>query len=142
MPCQHIREYRYVYGAADPLSGDLFSLILPYANTACMDVFLDELSKEYADDRILLVVDRAAWHTTTKLDIPENIELFFLPAATPEMNPIEQIWKEIRKRGFRNEIFSTLERVIDRLEHTICSLTNETILSITQRDWIKQCFIQ
>lgn len=37
--------------------------------------------------------------------IVENIRLLFIPPATPEMNPIEQIWKEIRKRGFRSEIF-------------------------------------
>ena len=37
------------------------------------------------------------------LIIPENIRLAFIPPYTPEMNPIEQIWKEIRKRGFRNE---------------------------------------
>ena len=27
--------------------------------------------------------------------IPENIELFYIPPYTPEMNPIEQIWKEL-----------------------------------------------
>jgi len=63
-----------------------------------------------------------------------------LPPATPEMNPIEQIWKEIRKRGFRNEVFKTLDKVVDRLCETICSLTNETVKSITGRDWISQCF--
>ncbi len=56
------------------------------------------------------------------------------------MNPIEQIWKEIRKRGFKNEIFSTLEKVIDRLCETICSLTPHTIQSITGRKWILGCF--
>ena len=56
------------------------------------------------------------------------------------MNPIEQIWKEIRKRGFRNEIFQTLEKVIDRLCDTICSLDYEVIKSITARSWIIECF--
>ena len=66
----------------------------------------------------------------------ENIVLFHIPPYTPEMNPIEQIWKEIRKRGFRNEVFATLEKVVDRLCDTICSLTPNTIFSITGRDWI------
>ena len=56
------------------------------------------------------------------------------------MNPIEQIWKGIRKRGFRNEIFPTLEKVVDRLCDTICSLNNEIISSITGRDWIIKLF--
>ena len=52
------------------------------------------------------------------------------------MNPIEQIWKEIRKLGFKNEVFQTLQKVIDRLCNTICSLSKDTIKSITGRRWI------
>ena len=65
--------------------------------------------------------------------MPENIVFFHIPPYTPEMNPIEQIWKEIRKRGFRNEIFATLENVVDRLCDTICTLSNQAISSITGR---------
>ena len=56
------------------------------------------------------------------------------------MNPIEQIWKELRKMGFRNEIFTTLDKVVDRLCEVICSLTVEIIHSITARSWILSCF--
>ncbi len=56
------------------------------------------------------------------------------------MNPIEQIWKEIRKRGFKNELFPTLEKVIDRLCDVICLISVETIKSITGRDWILSIF--
>ena len=66
--------------------------------------------------------------------------LFHIPPYTPEMNPIKQIWKEIRKRGFRNEIFTTLEKVVDRLCETICSLSNHVIASITGRGWIIELF--
>jgi len=52
------------------------------------------------------------------------------------MNPIEQIWKELRKRGFRNEVFSSLEKVVDRLCDAICSLTPAAIHSITGTEWI------
>lgn len=56
------------------------------------------------------------------------------------MNPIEQIWKELRCQGFRNEIFSTLEKVVERLCRTIRNLTAQTIRSITARQWIIRCF--
>ncbi len=140
VPCHHIREYRYVYGAVEPLTGDSCFLILPYANTVCMNLFLKELSAYYPDDRIILVCDRASWHRSKDLEVPDNIEFFFIPPSTPEMNPIEQIWKEIRKRGFRNEIFDSLEKVMDRLCDTINLLSNSTIKSITARDWILQSF--
>jgi len=136
VPCHHIREYRYAYGAVEPLTGESFFLVLPYNNTICMNLFLHELSLIYPNDYIVLVCDGATWHRSNALVIPKNIELFYLPPATPEMNPIEQIWKELRKRGFRNEIFPTLEKVVDRLCETIRSLSNDVVKSITCRDWI------
>ena len=140
VPCHHIREYRYAYGAVEPLSGESFFLVMPYCDTICMNLFLSELSKAYPNDRIILPCDGAAWHTTNALEVPANIRLIFLPPATPEMNPIEQIWKEIRKCGFRNEVFNSLEDVVERLCNTIKALTNDTIKNITGRDWILKCF--
>jgi putative transposase len=141
VPCHHIREYRYAYGAVEPQTGKSCFLVLPYCNTDCMNVFLAELSAVYPNDFILLVCDGASWHKAKGLEIPDNIELFFLPPATPEMNPIEQIWKEVRKRGFRNEIFKSLDKVIDRLCVTIRSISQETIKSITNRNWINNASI-
>ena len=65
---------------------------------------------------------------------------FFIPPYTPEMNPVEQIWKGLRKRGFQNEIFASLDKVVLRLCDTICSLTSYDIFSITARSWILSCF--
>jgi len=141
VPCHHIREYRYAYGAVEPLTGDSFFLIMPYCNTDCMNIFLRKLSDAYPDDILILVCDGATWHKANALDVPANIRLMFLPPATPEMNPIEPIWKEIRKRGFRNEIFASLDAVVSRLCDTIRSLSPEVVLSITSRLWILQCFI-
>ena len=105
-----------------------------------MNVFLHEMAKTYPDDELLLVCDGARWHRSNGLKIPENIHFTFIPPYTPEMNPIEQIWKELRARGFHNEVFQTLEKVVDRLCDTIQSLTCETIRSITGRSWILSCF--
>lgn len=78
--------------------------------------------------------------TSGTLKVPSNIHLFYIPPYTPEMNPIEQIWREIRTRGFKNEAFQTLADVIDRLCETIQGLSKETIRSITGRDWILSLF--
>ena len=136
VPCHHIREYRYAYGAVEPKNGESFFLILPYCNTDCMNVFLSELAKAYPRDRILLVCDGAMWHKAKALVIPERITLAFIPPYTPEMNPIEQIWREIRTRGFRNEIFDTLEKVVGRLCDVIKNLPASVIQHITGRQWI------
>ena len=141
VPCHHIREYRYVYGAVEPLTGDSCFFVMPNCDTVCMNVFLQELSKQFADDVVLLCCDGAAWHKSKTLIVPENIVLFHIPPYTPEMNPIEQIWKEIRKRGFKNEVFATLSKVVDRLCDVIHDLPNSLIRSITARDWILQCYL-
>lgn len=136
VPCHHIREYRYAYGAIEPQTGQSFFLIMPYCNTVCMNIFLRELSRQYPNDYLILVVDGASWHKAIALQIPDNIELFFLPPATPEMNPIEQIWAWLRLHGFRNEIFQTLDKVVERLCDTICSLLPDIVISISRRNWI------
>ena len=141
VPCHHIREYRYAFGGVEPTTGDHFFLVLPRCDTDCMNVFLAELSKEYPKDRILLVCDGASWHKSKGLKVPENIALLHIPPYTPEMNPIEQIWKQLRSLGFRNEIFKTLEHVVDHLCDTICRLTNDTVRSITPRQWIVDAFL-
>ena len=129
-----------MFGAIEPLTGESCFLIMPYCNTECTSIFLEELSKQYPNDIILLCCDGAAWHKAGSPEVPDNIELFFIPPYTPEMNPIEQIWKELRKMGFRNEVFATLDKVVDRLCEVICSLSATTIHSITARSWILSCF--
>ena len=93
-----------MYGAVEPLTGDSCFFVMPNCDTVCMNVFLQELSKQFADDVVLLCCDGAAWHKSKTLIVPENIVLFHIPPYTPEMNPIEQIWKEIRKRGFNTNL--------------------------------------
>jgi hypothetical protein len=66
VPCHHIREYRYAYGAVEPLTGESFSLVLPYTNTDCTNIFLNQLSKKYQEDHVLLVCDGASWHKSKK----------------------------------------------------------------------------
>jgi putative transposase len=110
VPCHHIREYRYAYGAVEPQTGESFFLVLPYCNTTCMNVYLARLSTAYPNDNILLVTDGASWHKASGLQILDNISLFFLPQATPEMNPIEQTTRQ-QGKARTNRAFLTHECV-------------------------------
>ncbi|MDS4734614.1 IS630 family transposase [Streptococcus pneumoniae] len=129
----YIREFRYCYGAVDAHTGESFFLRAGGCNTEWMNAFLEELSQAYPDDYLLLVMDNAIWHKSSTLKIPTNIGFAFIPPYTPEMNPIEQVWKEIRKRGFKNKAFRTLEDVIQGLE-------KEVIKSIVNRRWTRMLF--
>ena len=98
-----------------------------------MNIYLEQLSNQFPEDIILLCCDGAAWHKSKYLNVPHNIELFTITPYTPEMNPIEQIRKELRKMNFRNEVFATLEKVLLRLCEIIRDMVPDTIRSITGR---------
>lgn len=144
VPCHRIREYTYAYGAVSPLDGEMVSLVLPYCNTECMNIFLNTIAEKYPNDYILLVIDNASWHRSKALKIPENIELFPLLPYTPELNPIEMIWDELREKFFRNELFKTLMKVSDRLCEGLKYLIDhkDIVKSITGWHWIISMFLE
>jgi len=139
-PSLRIRQFKTVYGAVCPETGERMFKIYSTNNTQIMNDFLSALSQKFPDYYIILCCDNAGWHKAKDLEKPENIEMFYLPPYTPEMNPIEQIWKEIRKRGFKNIMFNSLEAVVEKFNEIINNLKKSTIQSITQRDWIRQAF--
>lgn len=138
VPCQRVREYTYAYAAVSPVDGKMVSLILPYCNTVCMNIFLKELSARFSDNYILLIADGAAWHKSKTLITPENIEIFPLLPYSPELNPTENIWDEVREKGFKNELFKSMDAVENRLCETLSDLENDTkrVKSIAGWEWI------
>lgn len=112
VPCHHIREYRYVYGAVEPRTGEGSFLVMPYCNTYCMNVFLEELSKIYPKDKITLVCDGAVWHKSTSLKVPKNIELIFIPPYTPEIILLNRFGKKSENADLKMRYFRPLKRLL------------------------------
>jgi transposase len=115
VPSQLIREYVYLYGAVSPKDGTCAFLILPASDTECFQIFLDTLSKKFHRQHILLVIDGAGNHNSGDLVIPHNITLAFLPPYSPELNPQEHIWEEIRETIFKNCAARSMDEVCDKL---------------------------
>lgn len=139
VPNHKVREFRYIYGAVDPRDGASFFITAPTCNSDWTSLFLAELSKAYPDDLLILVMDNAIWHKSKSLEIPHNIQCLFIPPYTPEMNPIEQLWKVLRK-DFVNKLFPSLNAVMDQLDFSVKSLTSHTIKNLTARHWILSIF--
>ena len=90
----------YLFGAICPARGVGAALALPYADTEAMQLHLDEISRNVANGaHAALLLDRAGWHTTAKLDVPKNITPIFLPSRAPELNPVENIWQYLAATG-------------------------------------------
>lgn len=135
---QIVREYVYAYTAVCPQNGENFSLVMPDADTASMNIFLSEFSEEYKNYRIILAADRAGWHRSKTLKVPDNIRFLFIPSYSPELNPVEHIWDYIREMFFNNRTYKSLDSVIDRLCFALNYLdtVREKVKSMTLFDWI------
>lgn len=62
VPKQQVRQYVYAYAAVAPALGKMTCLILPYANTKMMNLFLKQVSVDLAEYFIVMQVDKASWH--------------------------------------------------------------------------------
>ena len=135
---QIVREYTYLFGAVSPHDGCLDSLVLPEVNSETMSIFLAEVAQRHAKEQIVMVLDGAGWHRAGDLQVPPNVQLLPLPPYSPQLNPMEHIWDEIREKGFPNLVFNSLEAVEDRLVESVLALENDAIpvSSITGFDWI------
>jgi len=97
-PTAHVRrqyKWLYVYGFVRPRTGQSWWALLPTVNVPAMTVALATFARDEGIDaahRALLVVDRAGWHTSPHLVLPEGVDLVFLPSASPELQPAERLW--------------------------------------------------
>ena len=131
-------QYTYAYGAVSPMDGRFDSLVLPHVNTDCMQLFIDEVAKRYPDENIIMIIDGAGWHRSKALVLPDNLKLHLLPPYSPELNPQEHIWDELREKYFHNEAFDSLDALEQQLVKGLLHLEQhpELIKSITGWDWI------
>ncbi len=116
VPKQVIREYLYAYAAVCPALGKMTSLVLPYADTETMNIFLKQVSDDFINHFVLMLVDQAGWHKSMGIKVPENIRLIKQPSHSPELNPAEDLWDDLREKEFHNEAFGSL----DQVEHALC----------------------
>lgn len=131
-------EYTYAYATVSVMDGKLDSLILPHVNGDCMQIFLDEISVRYPDDRMIMVLDGAGWHRNESLIVPDNIQLLKLPPYSPELNPVEHLWDDLREKSFHNVVFNSIDALEDHLEEALRNMENDQdrIRSIVAWPWI------
>lgn len=131
---------RYLFSAVAPLSGDSFHLMGFEENTSsAMSLFFDQLEKNYPDRHIIMVYDGAPSHRPKIVRERKRITCIFLPPYSPELNPAERFFEEIRK-STANQIFKTLgdqEEVIAGAVKTL-SADAERMRQLIGYEWIKR----
>lgn len=140
---QTVYEWFYLYGFVHPSSGSTHWLLLPRVNHEVFSIALKlfaEDAKASTNKQIVLVLDRAGWHTTEKLKVPENIHLVFLPPYSPELQPAERLWS-ITDEPLVNKTFNTIaamEEVVAQRCRWIMAEAKALVRGLTNFHWWPQ----
>ncbi len=138
LPADQRYTNAYLFGAICPMAAKGAALMLPFANTAAMQMHLDEISCNVAAQAHgVVLMDRAGWHSTDKLKVPENLTIILLPSRSPELNPVENIWQYLRQNWLSNRVFEDYGAILEAGCQAWNKLIDqpETIMSIGLRDW-------
>jgi len=112
---QHRFAWRYLVGFVHPASGRTFFHLATTVSIPVFEVELAEFARQAGASptkQIVLVLDRAGWHTSVKLRVPEHVHLLFLPPYSPELQPAEPLWP-LTNAALINQHFATIEELED-----------------------------
>ena len=104
----------YLFAACRPGTEEAFALALPRTTTEAMAVFLRAFAQQLAPGaHAVLLLDRAGWHLTPKLTVPDNVTLLPLPACSPELNPVERVWLYLHERFLSHRVLRDYAALLD-----------------------------
>ena len=114
-PVQHRYAWRYLVGFVHPASGRTVFHLASTVNIALFEVELAEFARQVGAEpakQIVLVLDRAGWHATRHLRVPEYVHLLFLPPYSPELQPAEHLWP-LTNTALANRHFVSIDALED-----------------------------
>jgi hypothetical protein len=97
--------------------------------------YLSLLSQTYSEELLIIQVDNAPAHTSSEVEIPDNIILLFQPPYCPEVNPTERLW-EYLKDFLAWQVFFNLDDLRIKVDKILASLTNQIVGFLTGWSWI------
>ena len=85
-----------------------------------------------------MVQEGAGWHKNQAMGLPANLKHHFLSPYSPELNPVEHLWDELREKHFHNRAFETIDALEDTLVAALrtLELDQAQVQNICQWDWI------
>jgi len=129
------RQAFYLYGVVEPLTGASFFWEFTHLDGDCFQVFINQLSESFPESLNLVQLDNGSFHKAQQLEWPENIIPIFQPPHSPELNPIERLWQQL-KRQLRWKNFESLQQLQQRLEELLDGLGLEQIRSLCSWEFI------
>ena len=126
-------EYYWLYAAVEPTTGEAFWWELPRLDAECFTVFLDQFGRQYSKSLNIVLLDQAPAHVAQRVVVPDNVVLVWLPPYSPELNPVERLWEDLKYRiDVQNpSLRSNLEVYREPIAGIVRGYTAETIASLT-----------
>jgi transposase len=134
---QHEYANCWVYGSIAPSTGERFFLLLPTLDAERMQIFLDEFARAHSSTFNLLLLDNSGAHTAKRLKVPPNVALVFQPAATPELNPAERVWQDL-KNQLAWLTFEDLDALEQEIVERLCAYDTTTLSALTSYPYLVQ----
>ena len=110
-------------------------MYMSHLETVCFNEYLKQLSEKFKKDKIVLIMDNASFHKSKQLKVPKNITIEYLPPYSPELNPQERRFEDIKK-FLKNIIFQTIEELEKKVDEVLFSYTHEKIKSLVSYNYI------
>ena len=114
-PVQHRFAWRYLVGFVHPASGRTVFHLATTVSIALFEVELAAFARQVGASptkQIVLVLDRAGWHTSLHLRVPTTSTCLFLPPYSPELQPAEHLWP-LTNTALVNRHFASIEDLED-----------------------------
>lgn len=117
-----------VSGMICPRTGEAFLLEFTHSDTEMFQILLDEANRQirFERPRNILICDNASWHRSKKLEWG-RFEPLFLPAYSPDLNPIERLWLLIKNEWFTDFIAKDRDALIERLDQALVWAMNRQV---------------
>jgi transposase len=131
----------YVLAAVCAATGTMSALIMPALNTAVVNRFLEQLSRELpAGVHAVLIWDGAGFHTGSDLVVPSNVSLIQLPPYSPELNPVENLWHYLRAHHWSNRPYRDYDELQEEAVRSLCAVREdvETIKTVCNAPYIRR----
>lgn len=142
LPHQQAFENRYLFSAVSPISGNSFHLMgIDEMDTDAEFVFLTELKKKHPNEHVVVVLDNAPCHRSTVLKEIQGMAIIYLPSYSPELNPAERFFEEIR-RSTTNVVYQCLEKIEEAITTSVNAWSGniEAMKRLLGYEWIlEQC---
>jgi hypothetical protein len=131
-------EYYWLYAAVEPTTGEAFWWELPRLDADCFTVFLDQFGRQYPQSLNIVLLDQAPAHVAQRVVVPDNVVLVWLPPYSPELNPVERLWEDLKYRiDVQNPtVRANLEAFREHIAGIIRDYTAGAIASLTSYPYL------